>query len=283
MTEIDNDKIDKLLKDLDNRDYHVRYKAVDKLGKIKDPRAVNALLNCLADDNIDDPDCKVNFHAAATLRMMGGYSLIPSINSLKKNPSFKKDDWRRYWVARSLGLRLDKRVIDPLITVLKNEENDKVIEGVVEALENIDDNIGLGNVKDMVLRIVKGLYERRYKSKELYLSKLIKRLIDEWSGIDKLELDVKIGKIEIKKMRTNFVNGMSVIDIIKEIIKTNPLLGPMDIVYCFMYAYGLSQEKLHFLGGWVLDADNELSNQDVERILKPLVEESYKKGLWKED
>jgi HEAT repeat protein len=170
--------IDTLLLKLKDNDFRVRCNAVSGLGKIKDPRALSALLGALANRQENDPDRRVNFYTILALAKMGEYSILPLIKALKKDPSHPDDNWRRYWTALALGYREDKRAIEPLIDVLEDPDSD-IVGGVVEALEDIEDAIGLGILKKKALEGMKKAYDN-LKNKECYgiiqLKRVIKKL-----------------------------------------------------------------------------------------------------------
>jgi HEAT repeat protein len=171
------DFIETLLFKLKDNDFRVRCNAVSGLGKIKDQRALSALLGALANRQENDPDRRVNVYTILALAKMGEYSLVPLINALKKDPSHPDDSWRRYWAALALGYREDKRVIEPLIDLL-SENDHVVIEGAVTALVDIDDSIGLGGLKKKAIESMKKAYENQ-KTIDCYANILLKKTIKE--------------------------------------------------------------------------------------------------------
>jgi HEAT repeat protein len=169
------DFIETLLLKLEDNDFRVRCNAVSGLGKIKDPRALSALLGALANRQENDPDRRVNVYTILALAKMGEFSFLPLINALKEDPSHPDDSWRRYWTARALGFREDKRAVEPLIAILEDPDSD-VVAGAVEALNRIHEAKGLGSLKTKVLQSMKNAYEN-LKNKECYGTILLKRII----------------------------------------------------------------------------------------------------------
>ena len=170
-------RIDVLIKNLKSKDHHMVCKAIDALSEINDIRAVEAILPTLGWNFESDSDCKINFSASAALKRMGEISLLPTIGALKEDPSYPQNDsWRRYWVARSLGIRKDVRVIAPLIEALLAEKNRRVIEGIVDAFDSLAWGIDFGERKEQIVSILKDL-QQKYSTEKNYLTNSINKLI----------------------------------------------------------------------------------------------------------
>jgi HEAT repeat protein len=140
---------------LQDPDWAVRREAVITLGEMGDERCVQPLIRALRDG-----DWQVREVAIEAIGMVGS----PAVDSLIK--LLRDWDVRKYAI-RALGKIKDERVLDPLITQLRNDEfNEDATEALVElgqpaveklvvALKDKDDNtrkqavIALGRIKDM--------------------------------------------------------------------------------------------------------------------------------------
>jgi len=172
--------INRLLKQLEHANYHIRYKVIDQLGGIHSNEALTALLQALADKSEDDVDCKVNFHAVVALKRMGDFSLIPLIDALKPDPNHPEDEWRRYWVTRALGIHPSDNVIEPLFNLFKYEKSRTVIGGALTALSSKYEANGFGHFKDNVVDALKWYYQSvRSHEEDRYLEKL-EKIIAKW-------------------------------------------------------------------------------------------------------
>lgn len=138
LEQAEQDKINQLTVQLKHDDYHVRYRAVDSLGKIGNTQAIDLLLEALGDFDIRDEESRVNSHASAALIDIGEPAVSPLIKALARNKRRRKDGWRRYWVAETLGWMRSEVAVEPLIKVLQDDDQE-ACEGVAEALERIGD------------------------------------------------------------------------------------------------------------------------------------------------
>lgn len=167
-----------LISKLEDEDYRIRCKAVWKLRKKRDNRAVSALLRALGNRHDEDIDRRVNMYAILALADMGERSLLPTIQALQRNPEDPDDSWRRYWTTRALGYREDRQVIEPLIGVLQDDDY-SVVGGAVESLIDVDDAIGLGSQKHTALENMKKGY-KKLSSGDNYTTRLMKKTIEKW-------------------------------------------------------------------------------------------------------
>jgi HEAT repeat protein len=125
-----NKDVKGLIKALDyKKDYNVRRRAVEALGKIGDPKAVDPLINALKDE-----DEYVRKNAAGALGKIGDPKAVdPLINALKDD-----DIGVRWRVVEALGKLGDPKAVDPLTNALK-DENKYMRQGAAEALGKIGD------------------------------------------------------------------------------------------------------------------------------------------------
>jgi len=104
------DEIDQLINQLENKNWRMRYEAVQALGKRKDPRAVEPLITALKDKS-----WPVRYEATEALgKIEDPRAVEPLITALKD----------AYWpvqrgAAQALGEIGDSRAVEPLINALK--------------------------------------------------------------------------------------------------------------------------------------------------------------------
>lgn len=103
--------------------------AAKALGQIGDSRAIDPLLAILT-DNGQDQD--VREEAAEALGKIGNKAVEPLITELKND-----DQLSQSLIAKALGITGDKRAAEPLVEVLKKNDNTKTIS---EALVQIGDD-----------------------------------------------------------------------------------------------------------------------------------------------
>lgn len=115
---------------LKDKDEIVHSKAVEALGIIGDAKAVEALIEVLADRYENEG---VRWEAAKALGNISE-AVEPLIGLLKKTEEAKI----RSYAAKALGNIRDRKAVEPLITALK-DENDRVRVRAVEALGDIGD------------------------------------------------------------------------------------------------------------------------------------------------
>ena len=108
--EIVKDEIDIQIDLLQDHDWVIRREAVITLGEMGDERCVEPLVRCLRDG-----DWQVREAAVEALAEVGS----PAVESLIK---FIRDTDARKYVLRALGKINDERVLDPLISMLRNDE-----------------------------------------------------------------------------------------------------------------------------------------------------------------
>lgn len=142
--------------DVDNK--WKRHSAAIYLGRFKDLRAVNSLIEALEDYESD-----VRWAAIKALSMIGELAVEPLIQALKDEKMFvssgaatalgmigdmqaiepliqalkDKDSWVRWRAAEALAKLGDIQAIKPLETLLVNEKRRTVIEAVIKALEQL--------------------------------------------------------------------------------------------------------------------------------------------------
>jgi HEAT repeat protein len=134
-------RIKQLLGMLHNPDYHLRAGAVYALRKRTSQRAIELLLDHLGEFDPADEESKVNRAASQALAHIGEPALNPLIDALRQKREQPNDDWRRSWIASTLGLMKDARAVDSLLEALQDEQ----IRGTVaEALADIGDKRALG-------------------------------------------------------------------------------------------------------------------------------------------
>ena len=104
------EKLTKLIKDLEDEDDDVRWNAVEELGKIRDVRAAEALTKLLLDKDIE-----LEYRAVELLGQMGEIAVEPLIKALKNKNCHIRDR-----AAEILGLIGDARAIEPLIQALED-------------------------------------------------------------------------------------------------------------------------------------------------------------------
>jgi HEAT repeat protein len=151
--------VERLVRALQYRDWHIRMDAVEALGVLGDERAVPPLIECLKDESKH-----VRREAAIALGMLGDKRAIePLVHALKSEwddsetpfieaierlgertsiqPLIKAYKYRSKWVRgeedESLGKIQDVMRTEPAVTVLRDEE--KTIEWESEMLQRIGD------------------------------------------------------------------------------------------------------------------------------------------------
>jgi HEAT repeat protein len=108
--EVVKDEIDIQIDLLQDQDWVIRREAVITLGEMADERCVEPLVRCLRDG-----DWQVREAAVEALAEVGS----PAVESLIQ---FLRDWDARKYVIRALGKINDERVLDPLISMLRNDE-----------------------------------------------------------------------------------------------------------------------------------------------------------------
>jgi HEAT repeat protein len=117
-----------LIKNLQNKNSHIRAQSARELGNIKDIRSVRALITSL-----NDRESYVRGQAAASLGKIKDVTAVqPLISSLKNDDYF----YVRQESAKALGAIKDADAIDPLINAL-NDEHPDVREETAKALVEI--------------------------------------------------------------------------------------------------------------------------------------------------
>lgn len=119
--EVVKDEIDIQIDLLQDHDWVIRREAVVTLGEMADERCVEPLVRCLRDG-----DWQVREAAVEALAEVGS----PAVESLIK---FLRDWDARKYVTQALGKINDERVLDPLISMLRNDEfKDDATRALVE-------------------------------------------------------------------------------------------------------------------------------------------------------
>ncbi|MDH4359261.1 MAG: HEAT repeat domain-containing protein [Nitrospirota bacterium] len=148
------DEIDIQIDLLNNSDWVVRREAVITLGEMGDERCVEPLVRCLRDG-----DWQVRDAAVEAIAMIGS----PAVDLLLR---YIRDYDARKSVIKTLGKINDERVLDPLISMLHNDEfkddatwalaelGQPAVGRLLECLKNPDEVIrkqailALGEIKD---------------------------------------------------------------------------------------------------------------------------------------
>jgi HEAT repeat protein len=123
---------------LKNPDYHIRNRAISSLARLNDPRAIPFLLVALGEFDPKDEESKVNISAGSAILHFGEPVAEILIAALQPRPDELYDGWRRYWVARTLGLIRDPRATQALIAALSDTEH-RVVSAAAEGLGQIGD------------------------------------------------------------------------------------------------------------------------------------------------
>ena len=149
-----NDEIDIQIELLQDTDWVVRQEAVITLGEMGDERCIEPLVRCLRDG-----DWQVREAAVEAVAMIGS----PAVDMLLR---YLRDWDSRKYAIKTLGKINDERVLDPLISMLKNDEfkddatralselGQPAVEKLIVALEDKDEFvrkqsiIALGEIRD---------------------------------------------------------------------------------------------------------------------------------------
>jgi HEAT repeat protein len=121
------DRVSKLIHNLQNKHPHTRAQAVIEMGKIKDARVVAPLINAL-----HDTDSYVRGQAARALgEIRDANAVLPLITTLNN------DDYLyvRQESSKALGKIKDVRAVQPLINALKDESQEIRYEATKALLE----------------------------------------------------------------------------------------------------------------------------------------------------
>lgn len=164
--------IARLLAALKVEDWRVRENVAKAFAEIKDPNAIEPLLN-----EIRKKDSLVSSAASAALGLIGGPAVAPLLQALQD-----KDEHVRLYAADALGIAKDKRAIEPLIFRLTDEDVN-VRRVSAEALGKIPDPRGTAALirilddDDSYVRELAAGSLGKIKDKEAVIP-LIKRLKD---------------------------------------------------------------------------------------------------------
>ena len=231
------DSVDSLIAKLREENSFVRQAAADKLGQIKDARAVPALSIALRDKDwgvrhmagqalgkigapavatlvaaLKDDDWIVRQEAASGLALVGAPAVEPLITALKDG------DWRmRSGAATALGKIKDARAVAPLIAVLADKDQ-LVHQAAASALGDIGEPaVGplIETLKDSDWRVVCSAVEALGKVGKPADKPLVEALRDEkrpnrWAEAWALEI---IGAPESKQAVDQFLQGKSLAEI----------------------------------------------------------------------
>lgn len=148
------DEIDIQIDLLQDPDWVVRREAVITLGEMGDERCIEPLVRCLRDG-----DWQVREAAVDAIAMIGSPAVEMLIRYLR--------DWdARKYVIKALGKINDERVLEPLISMLKNDEfkddatwaladlGKPAVQRLIQALDDKDEFVrkqsilALGEIKD---------------------------------------------------------------------------------------------------------------------------------------
>lgn len=114
----DEQAVDLLIEELENRNVHAAQEAIEGLGHIGSPRAIQPLIDVLRHD-WDDRETITTWQKAATaLAAIGEPSLPALLTAL-----LDEDDNVRQGVVEALVMLRDPRAVDPLIKVLQDDED----------------------------------------------------------------------------------------------------------------------------------------------------------------
>lgn len=134
LQELKVNSFEALLNVAEDENYNVEVRSIAcwVLGKIRDKRAVGALLKAFKDQ-----DTHLYWEAAKALGFVGSKRAVrPLAASLLESDS----SYRRAAAAHALGLIGDKRSLEPLLQVLLNPHEDSKTRGeAAEALANLND------------------------------------------------------------------------------------------------------------------------------------------------
>ncbi len=148
------DEIDIQIDLLQDTDWVVRQEAVITLGEMGDERCIEPLVRCLRDG-----DWQVREAAVEAVAMIGS----PAVDMLLR---YIRDWDSRKYAIKTMGKINDERVLDPLISMLKNDEfkddatralselGQPAVEKLIIALEDKDEFVrkqsilALGEIKD---------------------------------------------------------------------------------------------------------------------------------------
>jgi len=119
--------VEPLIAALNDVDPHVRYEAVDALGRMEDTRAVDPLIAALGDQSVD-----VRIYAAEVLGRIGDVRAVEALSAALKDEKRNV----RCSAAAALGDLKDVRAVQPLIDAL-GDEDQYVRSAAVEALRQI--------------------------------------------------------------------------------------------------------------------------------------------------
>ncbi len=123
--------VEELVKKLHDKNWRVRWEAVQALGKIKDVKIVEPLIDVLGDENF-----YVRCASAKALEEIGALTVEPLIATLQDNT---KNKYARELAAEVLEKLGDTRAIEPLIAALQDKEGD-VRAAAAKALEKFGDS-----------------------------------------------------------------------------------------------------------------------------------------------
>lgn len=144
---------DRVINQLRSRTPAVREEAARKLGDLKDPSAVEPLVLILKKDK----DSRVRWSAEDALVNIGGPAVEPLIKMLKD------DSWRvRRRAVRTLGKIKEPRAIEPLVALMKADEDCYVRKCAARAIGEINDSrvseILIPALKNKDWEVIEGAY-----------------------------------------------------------------------------------------------------------------------------
>ncbi|MFQ6055763.1 MAG: HEAT repeat domain-containing protein [Methanosarcinales archaeon] len=173
------DEVERLIRNLQSRDWVVRNHAAYALGLIGDARAVEPLIKAL-----EDSSSSVRMNAAEALGEIGDARAVePLIKALGD-----EDSWVRKDAAKALGKIGDKKAVEPLIKAL-GDRSSSVRMNAAETLAKLGEPLGeaavdLGEAVVDVLDGKEGALERLIKMRDSRaVEPLIKALGDSSSEV----------------------------------------------------------------------------------------------------
>ena len=131
--------VEPLMAALKDADESVRYQSVAALGQLKDPRPAEMLISMLANQPAMAADLGAQLRKGKLIEALGEIGDPRAFDEISKILNDKRPEFRSK-AATAMGKIKDARAVEPLILMLKTDEDSSVRREAAEALGHIPDH-----------------------------------------------------------------------------------------------------------------------------------------------
>ncbi len=221
-TSAEQDKINALLRDLEDPDPRVRKVAIIALEKIKYPKLADVLIKALT-----DADADVRWETTRILASLRDPGTVDALIKALSDPEARI----RWAAALCLGEIKDKKAVDPLVKLLAEDKNTNVrakaaeslgkigdaraIEALIKALTS-DVRVEISDPIELVEALAKALSEegkKEYKEYKEFIRKIIEALV-KLKSIEGLLRALSDRNLTIQEVAVGVLKNINVADFV---------------------------------------------------------------------